>query len=417
MSFFVVCFALPISFLHMLSRHSRRNLAVFILTLAGLALAAEAYADRAVHSRDSRLFSVVGEDARSVGFVRDAAVQFEIRASRYFAAPSFRSTILLRLLPEHATISEQGSAPQVHVSDMGLITGSIVWNEATSLESVCRLIAEAYLSQLAFYESGQQGVERLPAWLVIAMQHDLLVALRPVVSSVWAQAASLQDGMPIDMLLKGDLSLFDAQEMSHDPFWFFRALLGRLPERVERESFFRRLLREEWRLEDWVPLVDPFVMALRQDNPEGDLVMMTELEKLTIWWSWARGHQVVRHRSFYETILESQQLLQGLIQLEIPDLELQGRGGLRQLWQRREQPEIVAIVEARITLLASRMERMNPLYFNAAHSLAVLYQILLREQSTTPDFIRALTDFLSDYEDARDLARSVGEHLRISLEF
>lgn len=395
----------------LLLKCSQRRLAIFILPLAGLLISIEAVADRTVHTRDSRVFSVVGEDARSVGFVRDTAAQFEIRASRYFATPSFRSTILLRLLPADAAVPDQGSKPHVQVSDLGLVTGSVVWNKDTSFESVCRLIAEAYLSQLAFYESGRPGVDRLPAWLIVAMQHDLLFSLRPTIANVWAQAALSQDGMTIDKVLQGDLSQFEEQARSHDAFWFFRALLERLPERVEREGFFRRLFREVWELEDWTPLVDPFVMALSQANADGDLAAMTQLDKLTLWWSWARGHQVVRHRSFYETIFESQQLLQGLIQFEIPNLELQGRGGLRQLWQRRNEPEIIAIVEARITLLASRMERMNPLYFNAAHSLAVLYQILLRESSTSPDFIRALTDFLSDYEDARDLARSIGEQL------
>jgi hypothetical protein len=408
MSFFSVF----ISTLLLLLKCGQRRVAVFILAFAGLLISIEAVANRPVHTRDSRVFSVVGEDARSVGFVRDTATHFEIRADRYFATPSFRSTILLRLLPPDAAVPGQGIKPHIQVSDFGLVTGSVVWDEGTSFESVCRLIAEAYLSQLAFYESGRQGVERLPAWLVFAMQHDLLFALRPTIANVWAQAALLHGGMAIDNLLQEDLSLFEAQASAHDAFWFFRALLERIPERVEREGFFRRLLREEWQLKDWIPLVDPFVMALTQVNTDGgDLVAMTELDKLTLWWSWARGHQVVRHRSFYETILESQQLLQGLIQFEIPNLNLQGRAGLRQLWQRRDESEIIAIVEARITLLASRMERMNPLYFNAAHSLAVLYQILLRESSTTPAFIRALTDFLSDYEDARDLARSISEHL------
>jgi hypothetical protein len=383
---------------------------VFILCIGCFLHCEKASANSAIHVRDSNWFSIVGEDARSVGFVRDVAAQFENRVDRYFTFPSVRSPILLRLLPKDTDGIEHYRQPQVSVSDLGLVSGALAWDEATTFESVCRLIAWSFLSRLAFYEAGGSGIERLPAWLVVALEHDLLFSLRPAMANVWAQTSLVESGMTMNNLLGADFSLFD-QVPNHDAFWFFRAIMERLPERTERRSFFRMVMRDNSRLEDWLPLVDPFVIALNDVKGEA-LAEMTAEQKLDLWWSWARGYQVSRHRSFYETPFESQQLLQGLLQVEIPSLQLQGRAGLRQLWQRRDESEIQQVVEARITLLASRMERMNPLYFNAAHSLAVLYQILLREPSKTPDFLRSLTDFLSDYEDARVLERDVAEQFR-----
>lgn len=363
-------------------------------------------AGQPVHVRDSRLFSIVGQDMRSVAFVRDMTAHFETRVERYFNIPTVRSPILLRLMPVDEGVPGQLRQPEVVVGDFGLVSGSLSWDHNTQLESLCRLIAHSFLTRLAFYEAGESGVERLPAWLVSGLEHDLLFSLRPAISSAWAQGALLSNPMSVDHLLKGDLDRFESAG-NHDAFWFFRALLDRLAERQMRIGFFERLLRDAWQLEDWLPLVDPLILALStQAGVDVSLQMSTD-ERLRMWWGWARDHQITRHRSFYETSFESEQLLQGLLQLEIPQLGLQGRAGLRQLWDRRDEPVVQEVIEARITLLASRLERMNPLYFNAGHSLVVLYQVLLRDHSMSPDFVRSLSDFLRDYEDARALAREV----------
>ena len=62
------------------------------------------------------------------------------------------------------------------------------------------------------------------------------------------------------------------------------------------------------------------------------------------------------------------------------------------------------ILTARRDLIGLRMARVNPVYYNTAHSLALLYDAVL-EGRRNHEFIFALTKFLSDLEDMKRLHR------------
>ena len=50
---------------------------------------------------------------------------------------------------------------------------------------------------------------------------------------------------------------------------------------------------------------------------------------------------------------------------------------LHLLWLNREDPSVVQFIEARIRLISYALNQINPLYYNAAQSLALTYQKIL----------------------------------------
>ena len=79
---------------------------------------------------------------------------------------------------------------------------------------------------------------------------------------------------------------------------------------------------------------------------------------------------------------------------------------LRELWELREEAALREILRARRELIALRLERVNPAYFNAARSLGALYETVL-EGGEAHRFLRELTGFLGDFEDAKQLHEAV----------
>jgi hypothetical protein len=56
------------------------------------------------------------------------------------------------------------------------------------------------------------------------------------------------------------------------------------------------------------------------------------------------------------------------------------------------------------------MVRINPAYYNAAYSLGVLFENLLLNEAPHK-YLHALTLFLSDWEDAKELQEAVEAEL------
>jgi hypothetical protein len=83
---------------------------------------------------------------------------------------------------------------------------------------------------------------------------------------------------------------------------------------------------------------------------------------------------------------------------------------LRTLWKHRDSEALIELVEARYEILRLRMLRANPAYFNAAHSLGSLFEVLLQD-GPSHKFVHALAVFLSDMEDAKAMQEAIQLHL------
>jgi hypothetical protein len=72
------------------------------------------------------------------------------------------------------------------------------------------------------------------------------------------------------------------------------------------------------------------------------------------------------------------------------------------LWTQRDHQALRAILTARCEIIALRLERVNPAYFNSAQSLGALYETALNSNRRF-EFIHAFAAYLSDWEDTKQL--------------
>ncbi len=81
-----------------------------------------------------------------------------------------------------------------------------------------------------------------------------------------------------------------------------------------------------------------------------------------------------------------------------------------ELWTHRADEALRAVLAARQQIIALRLERVNPAYFNAAQSLGALYETTLQTERRF-EFIHAFTAYLSDWEDTKRLHEKAHELL------
>ena len=63
-------------------------------------------------------------------------------------------------------------------------------------------------------------------------------------------------------------------------------------------------------------------------------------------------------------------------------------------------------MQARYEILRLRMARINPAYYNPAHSLGVLFESILNDESAHK-YLHSLTIYLSDWVDAKEMQDSL----------
>jgi len=80
------------------------------------------------------------------------------------------------------------------------------------------------------------------------------------------------------------------------------------------------------------------------------------------------------------------------------------------LWTQRDNQSLRVILTARREIIALRLERVNPAYFNSAQSLGALFETAL-ESNRRFEFIHAFTTYLGDWEDTKRLHEMTDELL------
>ena len=79
---------------------------------------------------------------------------------------------------------------------------------------------------------------------------------------------------------------------------------------------------------------------------------------------------------------------------------------LIELWDYRGNTDLRSLIDARIELITLALNRINPLYYNAAHSLALTYNSVLNSSNRWE-----CISFLAQYLEDLDLAVSMHEDI------
>ena len=81
------------------------------------------------------------------------------------------------------------------------------------------------------------------------------------------------------------------------------------------------------------------------------------------------------------------------------------------LWLNREDPSVVQFIEARILLISYSLNHINPLYYNAAQSLALTYQKIL-DGVEEWEFLYYFSDFLGELDKANTVSLQITKQLQ-----
>ena len=72
----------------------------------------------------------------------------------------------------------------------------------------------------------------------------------------------------------------------------------------------------------------------------------------------------------------------------------------------------VEVIEARIYLISLALNRINPLYYNSAQSLALTYQKIL-DGSEEWELLYYFSDFLGELDQANAVYRQISQELKL----
>ena len=111
----------------------------------------------------------------------------------------------------------------------------------------------------------------------------------------------------------------------------------------------------------------------------------------------------------YETLKKSKDWLNSMTELHIAGTE--ETVTLHQLWETRSDASIQALIEARLQLLSLVINRVNPVYYNALQSLALVYQTLLVSENEWDTYLY-LSDFLKEFDQAQAIHQRVDAYFK-----
>lgn len=333
-------------------------------------------------------FETVGLDLRSVNYINDlTAIVVEI-SQRYLESEglAYPMPILVNLRPEEHFDFEGDH--QISMGPRGSVQLDLRWEEPLSLERTCYLLTDALLVQYAIFNFGPGAEANLPLWPISGLSSEVYLRLRP---SAFMDRAALAKSMPLPSSAE---VLFASQENPKAAslgFWMLHALKGSSADRATVQNLFQLSLTG-------TDITEALTAAVQSQSPIESPISLED------WWAAQMQKTLSREYEVVESMETTRLWLHALADFSQPIKvgEEALAFNLRSLWKHRDTEEVRELVGARYEILKLRLVRANPAYYNPAQSLGTLYEVLLREDSAYR-YLHALTIYLSDWEDAKDM--------------
>jgi hypothetical protein len=339
---------------------------------------------------EGRYFEVVGTDNRSVSFVNTLGEYVVELCASYLQVGSheFPQRIFVALRPEEHV--EFDGAYQINTGARGQVSLNFRWQAALDLETVCRALTEAYIVRYANFNYGPGASERIRYWAMSALGSQSYLSLRPAQQSQYIQQARQAGLLKVSSLLPLEWGIGREGELSpRQGYWVLYALRQ------------RGLLRS-----DMGVLLDRAVAGHDVSVALKEAIQPTEADQQTstldTCWQRQMAEYLSQDTEHYESLDASRVWIAELANFDIHRASGGELQNLMGLWTQRDHQALRAILTARCEIIALRLERVNPAYFNSAQSLGALYETALNSNRRF-EFIHAFAAYLSDWEDTKRL--------------
>lgn len=345
----------------------------------------------------NRHFEIVGPDLRSVSRMNHLSMLTVETAARYLEDEglSFPMPILVSLRP--GPFSEHADAYRIRVRERGAVQVDVRWEASLELSTAIQALSEALLTQYTIFNYGRSIDVKIPAWPVASVAEETLIGLR---ASRFLDSLSDIRGNPPPELLTILKSRLGSRDRAADfGYWLNQCLKSAGVDRATIQRLFRMALAG-------IKIDQALIVAIQPTAPE---LAPIDLE---VWWQERMAALLEREYEVVESMEETRIWMSAVSNFDAP---IQTEAGvlqinIRTLWKHRDSEALIELVEARYEILRLRMLRANPAYFNAAHSLGSLFEVLLQD-GPSHKFVHALAVFLSDMEDAKAMQETIQLYL------
>ncbi|MGB0335105.1 MAG: hypothetical protein ACPGGN_07110 [Opitutales bacterium] len=345
----------------------------------------------------NRHFEIVGPDLRSVSRMNHLSMLTVETAARYLEDEglSFPMPILVSLRP--GPFSEHADAYRIRVRERGAVQVDVRWEASLELSTAIQALSEALLTQYTIFNYGRSIDVKIPAWPVASVAEETLIGLR---ASRFLDSLSDIRGNPPPELLTILKSKLGSRDRAADfGYWLNQCLKSAGVDRATIQRLFRMALAG-------IKIDQALIVAIQPTAPE---LAPIDLE---VWWQERMAALLEREYEVVESMEETRIWMSAVSNFDAP---IQTEAGvlqinIRTLWKHRDSEALIELVEARYEILRLRMLRANPAYFNAAHSLGSLFEVLLQD-GPSHKFVHALAVFLSDMEDAKAMQETIQLYL------
>jgi len=345
---------------------------------------------------ENSFFEIVGTDIQSTQFANELSDYVAESILKEFAEDDYLPTrkILVQLLNKDTAFSEDESY-KLNISDLGFVTLNVAWDESLSLPKMIEALVVSFVQSFGYANYGHLFLDECPskAWLLKGLSQNIYLSLRPSVSRLFYEKAILDGFDPNHLKAKlSDMSVpSEAQS-----FALYRLINSYPISRVDRLKIYKQSL-------------------LGKDSSQLILSAfgLETVESLRSTLSSFLNTQLKNNSAQFESLASSKNWLEVLgdfSSIEIKSTKAKDNS-LHLLWENRADPAVVQFIEARIRLISLALNQINPLYYNAAQSLALTYQKIL-DGVEEWELLFYFSDFLGELDKANAVSLEITRQLQ-----
>ena len=373
-----------------------RTFVLLLLTLCGSGAIAQ-QALPGLRSMGNDRFDVVGLHLRSVSYVNELSA-FSIQiAERYLPTKgmAFPSNILISLRPE-AHVDFEGDY-RIRIAERGSVQVDLLWEDSMTLERICYAISEALLVQYSVFNYGIEAANQLRSWTISALANDVYLKLRPAKFVDLLKAAQEAEVSELNRILEPSRSGLAVPSAAG--YWLLQTMKSGSLERTVLSSLYQQAIAG-------IDIEEALAAALWASQPTAELL------PVQTWWEQQLGFIFGQEYEVVETMEVSREWLATLgrfdtrLNLGSQEATEELKLDLRAIWTHRAKSEVQELIQARYEILRLRMARINPAYYNSAHSLGVLFECILNDE-LAHKYLHSLTIYLSEWVDTKEMQESL----------
>ena len=336
-------------------------------------------------------FEIIGTDLKSVSFLNDLSVftasviQNELSFS--FKDPPRKVLVRLREFDD----VDFYSCP---ISEDGSITLNFNWNESLSLEHAIEGITIAFIQSYCFSNFGNQFLDQTiyKAWSIQCLSALVEIRLRPKTEKLfWSDSET--NTLSVEFF---DHSFFSSDRVvKKNAFLIWEIIKASSFSKKEKRVLFLKSFQG-------MNVLEALNAAYQKKLNDPNFNFIEQYPTL-----YSTAYNLITEQ--FETLEKSREWLNAMTKLHVAEGKSEELMTLHEVWENREDEQIQSLLKSRLQLIALVSVRINPVYYNALQSLALVYQKMLSGDNEWDSYL-FLSDFLKDLDSAERIYDTIDSH-------